>query len=128
MKRCSICQVSKGKATNAGLYMPLLAHSIPWTNVIMDFIMAYLEFNEVLIQFFLVLGWFSEMAHFISCKKNDRFCSHSVVIHLKKCIIFMVIHPLFCQIWTLIFSVIFGKVCGIYVCKKLDFSMRITYR
>ena len=37
---CKVCQVSKGRATNARLYMPLPTLEGPWTNVSMDFVLG----------------------------------------------------------------------------------------
>ncbi|XP_039121090.1 uncharacterized protein LOC120257866 [Dioscorea cayenensis subsp. rotundata] len=39
-QRCRICQISKGDATNAGLYMPLPVPSQPLTNISMDFVIG----------------------------------------------------------------------------------------
>ena len=40
VERCRICQVSKRKATNVGLYMPLPKLTQPWTNISMDFVLG----------------------------------------------------------------------------------------
>ena len=59
VERCQVCQVSKGKAINAGLYMSLPIPTQPWTNINIDF-------NDSI---YVVVDRFSKMVHFIPCKK-----------------------------------------------------------
>ena len=40
IERCRVCQLSKGKATNVGLYMLLLILTKPWSDVSMDFVLG----------------------------------------------------------------------------------------
>ena len=40
IERCRVCQLSKGKATNVGLYMLLLILTKPWFDVNMDFVLG----------------------------------------------------------------------------------------
>ncbi|KAL2246177.1 UNVERIFIED_CONTAM: Transposon Ty3-G Gag-Pol polyprotein [Sesamum indicum] len=69
--KCIVCHKAKSKLNPHEFYMPLPIPSVPWEDILMDFVLGLPRSKRGTDSIFVVVDRFSKMTHFIACHKVD---------------------------------------------------------
>lgn len=70
VEQCRICKVSKGAASNAGLYRPLPVPQLPWAALSMDLVLGLPRTQRGFDSISIVVDHFSKISHVNPCKQT----------------------------------------------------------
>jgi hypothetical protein len=83
VNKCNICQYSKRKNKNTGLYQPLTIPERPWDAISMDFMLGLPITQRGSDSIFVVVEIFLKMAHFIRFQKTSD-ATHVTIFFFKE--------------------------------------------
>jgi hypothetical protein len=84
---CIIFQLEKGKSQNTRLYTPLPVPKRPWEDISMDFVLGLPRMQSGHDFVMVVVDMFSNMAHFIPCKKTNDATKVFFFIFQRDCVV-----------------------------------------
>ncbi|GJU16655.1 putative nucleotidyltransferase, ribonuclease H [Tanacetum coccineum] len=72
VKRCRVCRVSKGTATNVGLYMPFPVPLQPWVDISMDFVLGLPRTQRGMYTIYMVYLPLLSLGNLLRCLVGDH--------------------------------------------------------
>jgi hypothetical protein len=83
VQRRPTCHKAKSRLNLHGLYTPLPIPSVPWEDILMDFVLGLPRTKRGEDSIFVVVDCFGKMARFIPCHKSDNV-SHIAELFFRK--------------------------------------------
>ena len=83
LRHCATCQVAKRHLLPQNPYTPLQVPLPPWVDVSINFVLGLPKTQCNNVSIFVVVDWFSKMAHFIACNKTND-ATYIVELYFKE--------------------------------------------